>query len=241
MDWSGLALAGAVLLSLIVPSVLRGRSEARQLVCQNQLRELGVAIALYVDRSEHRRLPAVAPSGPEAFAGVYAVRLKDAGLIEDPSIRWCPSLDAPGSKMYRFQELNELPTLQELRKASVEQLVRFQRYGGGHYAYNLGVVDNNRFTPPKFESRSSFAVLSDAPMMGNLDPRDLDQTIGHNGDGINVLYEDGRVQFVSISALNAMPDHPLVNHRGKVEAGVNIDDATLAPSWRPPFLDVKQR
>ena len=65
--------------------------------------------------------------------------------------------------------------------------------------------------------------------------------VGHNATGINVLYEDGRVRFLQLPALERMPDHPLLNHRGEVEAGVSVDDATLAPSWRPPFVNVLQR
>ena len=65
--------------------------------------------------------------------------------------------------------------------------------------------------------------------------------IGHSGFGINVLYEDGRVQFISLSSLETMRDHPLMNHRAQPEAGVNVDDASLAPSWYPPFINVRQR
>jgi len=63
----------------------------------------------------------------------------------------------------------------------------------------------------------------------------------HGGNGINVLFEDGRVQFVTLSAIDELPDHPLLNHRGLREAGVNIDDASLAPSWSAPFIDAVQR
>ena len=56
-----------------------------------------------------------------------------------------------------------------------------------------------------------------------------------------MLYEDGRVRFIPLAALETMPDHPLLNHRGEVEAGVSVDDAALAPSWRPPFVNVRQR
>ena len=42
-------------------------------------------------------------------------------------------------------------------------------------------------------------------------------------------------------ALDLLTDHPLRNDHGQVEAGVTIDDASLAPSWRPPFINVRQR
>ena len=241
LDMAALSAAAAIVLALVVPSIASGRFEARRIACQDQLRDLGVAITTFVDRNEQHRLPAVSQSGPEAFAGVYAVRLSDSGLLDNPSIRWCPSLDAPGNKQSRFVELNELPTTRELHQSSADALRRFQKFAGGHYAYNLGVVDKDHFESPRFESRASFAVMSDAPMAGTPSVSNLRESIGHEGRGINVLYEDGRVRFISVDALDVMPDHPFFNHRGQAEAGVNVDDASLAPSWRPPFVEVFQR
>ena len=241
LDMAALSAAAAVLLALLVPAMAEGRFQARRTACQDQLRGLGVAITTFVNRSEQQRLPAVAESGPEAFAGVYAVRLADAGLIEDDAVRWCPSLDAPGDAEHPFADLNQLPSLEQLHQSSANELDRFQQYAGGHFAYTLGVIDQNHFASPRFESRSSFAVLSDAPMAGTPSEANYRKAIGHDGRGINILYEDGRVQFVGVRSLDVMPDHPLFNHRGEVEAGVNVDDASLAPSWRPPFIEASQR
>jgi hypothetical protein len=241
LDMAALSAAAAVVLALLVPAMSHSRFEARRAACQDQLRGLGIAITSYVNRNEQQRLPAVSQSGPEAFAGVYAVRLSDAGLLEDDNARWCPSLDAPGDDQLRFAELNKLPTTKQLHHSSADRLRQFQKFAGGHYAYTLGVVDKNHFESPRFESRASFAVMSDAPMAGIPSQANFRESIGHDGRGINVLYEDGRVRFVSVKSLGVMPDHPLFNHRGQVEAGVNVDDASLAPSWRPPFVDVPQR
>ena len=241
LDMAALSAAAAVLLALLVPAMAEGRFEARRTACQDQLRNLGVAITTYVYRSEQQRLPAVAESGPEAFAGVYAIRLSDAGLLDNDSKRWCPSLDAPGDAEHHFADLNNLPSIKQLYDVSLDELRRMQQHAGGHYAYTLGVIDNDHYASPRFESRSSFAVLSDAPMAGTPSESNYRDSIGHDGRGINVLYEDGRVQFVSVGSLGVVPDHPLFNHHGQVEAGVNVDDASLAPSWRPPFVEVPQR
>ncbi len=235
IDWASGALAAAVLLGLLLPSLAEGRMEARKTACEDNLRQLGTNITQFVSRDEQNRLPAVAERGPEAFAGVYAVRLLEAGLLDDAMIRWCPSVDQPGG------DERELVSIQQLHSASVDRLRKLQQFVGGHYAYTLGVIEQNHFTPPRFESRSSFAVMSDAPMIGMGVGKIRAERIGHGGYGINVLYEDGRVQFITLSSLESMPDHPLLNHRGRVEAGVNSDDAALAPSWRPPFLNVRQR
>ncbi|WP_419194683.1 anti-sigma factor family protein [Novipirellula herctigrandis] len=241
VDWVSGALSAAVLLGLLLPSLSEGRFEARRMACQDQLRQFGTALTQFVLRDEQSRLPAVAKEGPEAFAGVYAVRLNDAGLFPESATRWCPSVQPPSEDELQLTTLGELPTADELHVASIDQLRELQRFAGGHYAYTLGVVDGKQFGSPRFESRSSFAIMSDAPTNRFVGYQATPNSIGHSGYGINVLYEDGRVQFISLSSLESIPDHPWLNHNGQVEAGVNIDDASLAPSWRPPFSTVRQR
>ena len=241
IDWVGGVAAAAILLGLLIPALSEGRFQARRIACQDNLRQFGTAFTRFVTRSPHERLPAVGESGPEAFAGVYSVRLNDLGLLTDPGMRWCPSVAAPDTTEASLTNLGEVVSADELHEASVDRLRQIQQYAGGHYAYNLGVVEKDRLASPKFESRSSFAIMSDAPLSGYAAGEDLSQSIGHSGIGINVLFEDGRVQFIPIEALPNMTDHPLMNHRGETEAGVNVDDASLAPSWRPPFVDVNQR
>ncbi|MFG0263010.1 MAG: anti-sigma factor family protein [Novipirellula sp. JB048] len=241
LDWAGGALATAILLALLLPALLEGRFEARKVACQDQLRQFGTVLTQYVTRDHQNRLPAVAKQGPEAFAGVYFMRLNDAGLLEDAPGRWCASLGRPEELDEAMESLDEFNSVKALHEVSVDQLKEIQRWAGGHYAYTLGVVDGQRFESPRFESRSSFAVMSDAPTLRFSGAETRPQSLGHSGLGINVLYEDGRVQFLPLSSLDELPDHPWLNHRGQAEAGVNIDDASLAPSWRPPFTDVRQR
>jgi len=246
-DWIGAAAAAVIILCILLPALANGRFEARKAACQDQLRRLGVALTQFVSRTPEQRLPAVAASGPEAFAGVYALRLNESGLIPDGEIRWCPSLALPDDDQSSLVNLGEVGSLENLRQAPVNELQEIQKFAGGHYAYNLGVVIDNQYTSPRFEARASFAVMSDTPLIGNLGVGDLGHSdrlsewIGHSGRGINILFEDGRVTFVPTESIHSLPDHPLLNHQGEVEAGVNIDDASLAPSWRPPFLDVPQR
>jgi len=241
LDWVGGAAAAAAILGLLIPSLAEGRFEARKVACQAQLRQLGTAITQFVNRDRQHRLPAVAESGPEAFAGVYAVRLGETGLLPDASLRWCPSLATPKPNAITLTSIDSVESLEDLYRASPDCLRQIQRFAGGHYAYTLGVVDEHRLRSPRFEARSSFAVMSDAPPAGFNGRDDLRRLTSHGGEGINVLYEDGRVQFVALPTLDAMPDHPLLNNRGKAEAGVNIDDASLAPSWVAPFIDAVQR
>jgi hypothetical protein len=249
LDTVGSLLSVAVLLALLLPMIAAGRFEARKIACQDQLRELGTALMQYVSRDPQGRLPQVAKSGPEAFAGVYRLRLADQGLLTPSESRWCPSADMPdlsnqaASRAASVREQwYQLPAVKELAQLPVDELQRIQRIAGGHYAYSLGVVGDQGFSSPRFEARTSFAVMADAPVAyvigGEQEPT---LRFSHGGRGVNVLYEDGAVRFIRIEALDSMPDHPFVNHIGVGEAGVNVDDASLGPSWWPPFRISLQR
>lgn len=226
--WDSLVsgLAAAALIGIVLPAILRGRFEARKMVCQDHLRQLGQGLTAFALADPRQQLPQLTTEGPEAFAGVYAVRLGDAGLIDQPRTRWCPSTDRPQTPAALP------PTLEQLHAAALDRLAMMQRTAGGSYAYSLGVMDGTRYRSPRYQGRATFAVLGDAPAL--LAGSDRPQ-VPHGQQGVNLLYEDGHVAFVRYDALRSAPDPPFVNHFGAVEAGVNADDATLAPSWRPPF------
>jgi hypothetical protein len=256
------ALAVAALVALGLPTVARMRSQARNTACQDNLRRLGLAFSQYVLREKDAHLPQLAESGVEAFAGIYAVRLADSGLLSDASLRWCPDTELPRAEPQTTQRQRSEPWKARAEFAPVPQLVMgkdlkaaaqsgdvallrwLQQVAGGHYAYSLGVVDENRYQAPQYEGRASFPILGDAPIAGHqlCDAVDVSKLRwSHGGRGANLLYEDGSVRHLQVSTMLGIPDHPFVNHRGSIEAGVNIDDASLATSSRPPFITARQR
>lgn len=281
-DWVASMTAACIVIAIALPSMLEGRFVARKQACQDNLRELGVAMTQFVNRNAEQRLPSVAPDGYQAFAGMYSPRLREAGLIaggvEDTL---CPSLEhdqfwptrltvaSNRSLSVESERMAEVVTLSMLDEVGRELLLLSQRGGssvefdaqmlraieelrwmqttaGGHYSYTLGVRDGDYFSSPRFQGRSSFAVMSDAVVMRNgyVDDATGKKTptlSSHGGRGINVLYEDGRVGFMTSESMSQIPDHPLFNHAGQIEAGVTIDDASLAPSWQPPFIRAIQR
>lgn len=262
--WSDLlavSLASAALLALLIPSIARGRYEARKTACQEHLRQLGTAITQFVLLDRHESLPQIAESGPEAFAGMYYVRLGESGLVNDGQLRWCPEVEVVSTERpvggYVAEAavdpapqplIEQVVRLEDLRNAhqsgKVDKLKWLQRTAGGDYAYNLGVVDGDHYEAPHYEARASFAVLGDAPISGveSTDGVDIQKLKwGHGDSGANLLFEDGSVRFIDMTSSSQIPDHPFLNHRGSIEAGVNVDDASLAPSWRPPFISARQR
>ncbi|KLU06124.1 putative transmembrane protein [Rhodopirellula islandica] len=173
---------------------------------------------------------------------------------EEPTLVTLRMLDDAARELSRFAESGATTFEEQVAwQRAIARLQWLQQTAGGHYAYTLGVRDGEEFASPRFQGRSSFAVMSDAAVMKVVDrvvddegwPRlaatSQDGVISHGGRGINVLYEDGRVRFVPRESLSQLVDHPLVNHDGRPEAGVNIDDASLAPSWQAPFFHTRQR
>ncbi len=283
-DWGASITAAAVLVAIVIPALAEGRFAARKAACQDHLRDLGVAMTQFASRNAQSRLPSVAPAGYQAFAGVYALRLRDAGLLNDPTQTFCPSISPnvfwPGNQPTDSRLVNQsfstsepmlasLQTLDEIGREltlagetfvrdaatrirmmqAIEELRYIQMTAGGHYGYTLGVREGDHFSSPRFEGRSQFAVMSDAAITRTTviqrtatdQPTYQVQVLSHGGRGINVLYEDGHVGFLPSEALDRMPDNPLVNNAGLSEAGLTLDDASLAPSWQPPFSSASQR
>jgi len=253
-SWADILVAGfasAAVLAFVIPGIARGRYEARRIACQDHLRQLGTAITEYVMLNRSESLPQIAESGPEAFAGMYAVRLDDSGLFPSADVRWCPEgeLMLPEQTSGEAEEvIDKVVHLDDLRQASesgkVDELRWLQQTAGGHYSYTLGVIDEDHYSAPRYEGRSTFAVLGDSPIAGAEAANGVDASKlrwGHRGQGANILFEDGSVRLMDMSNAQQFPDHPFFNHRGAIEAGVNIDDASVGPSWRAPFLTVRQR
>ncbi len=285
-DWAASITAAIILVAIAMPTLLEGRFAARKAACQNNLRELGVAMTQFAGRNAQSRLPTVAPDGYQAFAGIYALRLYEAGLLDNPQQTFCPSIGGPRDlalaswthemfppdfpttrsdqpRLVSLQTLDEIgrelknaPNPSEDASETTQRMIRairnlrlIQMTAGGHYAYTLGIRDDGQFSSPRFEARTQFAVMSDAvPMRVNVgNPRTPDHVAfrydvtSHGGRGINVLYEDGHVGFLPSESLDRVPDSPLMNNEGLLEAGVTLDDASLGPSWQAPFMDANQR
>jgi hypothetical protein len=234
-QWSDLiavGLAGGVLVALGLPALGRLREQARSFHCQDNLRQFHSLLAQYASGEPENRVPFVAPSGVEAFAGIYSARLYDRDLLMNERLRLCPTAILTGAsrgpaKVAFTDVLSKVPSSEGL--FGVEMLKRLKE---------------RQYKAPQFESRASFAILGDAPTHGVTALSSVD--VGkmrwpHPSDAANLLFEDGSVRQVYPASMISLPDHPFMNHRGKSEAGVTIDDASLAPSWKPPFIESVQR
>ena len=217
---AGICLAAAF---LFFPAVAQSRYQSRLMACQNNLRHLGISLVDYSEKKGAGYFPEIPTNGHRAVAGIYAPMLIDAGYLTDPNRVICP-----GSLLGRNRGQWQLPTLRDIDQATGPTLLVLQQSAGGAYGYSLGVVVDGKHRAPKNQGRTHFALMSDAPTFWTMDHH----TSNHEGHGQNILYEDGHVEFVTKYVLL---DHPFENRRGSMEAGMDANDAVIAPSQTPPF------
>ena len=232
-DSVALTLCLSLLVCLALPALVRARFESRKAQCADNLRITGQGLMQYAMHDPQSRFPAVDLQGQNGFAGIYAVRLRSAGIPIEPVQLQCASL---AGSVYDAETplLDCIPTLDELQQANFGQIVFFQNVVGGDYAYNLGVIDNQVVVAPRYQGRSNFAILADSPVLeGN-----VARYVAHDGQGVNTLFEDGRVIFIDSTRFfmsNTLGDHPFQNFDGLHAVGITPQDASLAPSHRAPL------
>jgi prepilin-type processing-associated H-X9-DG protein len=232
-DSAALAICTAVLLSLFLPTVLRARYESRKFQCARNMALVGQGLITFASHDPQQRFPTLDAEGPESFAGIYALRLSNAGLLDTPVQVLCASLQGCRPFEEERVDFRVFPTSAEFRSMDAPRLERCKKLLGGDYAYNLGISSDGKYvTAPRLEGRSHFAILADSPPMKNAS----NQWLTHDGRGINIFFEDGHVAFVKIEDLcNALGDDPFCNLKQAREVGLSKQDASLGPSYFGPF------
>jgi hypothetical protein len=227
---AGICVAAAC---LFFPAILNSRYNSQLTFCQNNLRQLGKAFQTFSDQNGGY-FPTVPATGKLAFAGIYAAKLRDHGLIDESNshILTCPSRG--GTVVIRIARS------EDVNRSQGATLVRLQKTIGGDYAYSLGFVEDGKLrgirrSVNRNQQRAQYAILADAPLgIANREFRGVH-------DGQNVLFEDGRAAFVATRKRpGAWKDDFFVNDNGYVEAGVHSEDCVLASSPTPPLVFVRE-
>jgi hypothetical protein len=232
--WSDLfvGLSAAIVgLCILSPAILKSQEEARTAQCAGQLHEIGQMIRDYAFYRPKHVVPEVDATGPLAFAGVYAIRLSDAGLLDDRSMLWCPS-NQPSDQLTFSLGSGPAPRIEEFITMPQSRREIWQRIAGGSYAYNLGIMVDQQHATPQMQNRAGFAILADAPLRESSDKKVW--TV-HFGSSSNVLFEDGHIQLMRFDEHLDLLDHPYWNHQGENRAGVDSNDSVLGRSGRNPL------
>ena len=168
------------------------------------------------------QFPSASLEGNLAASGVYAPILKESGLVENDSVFSCPGR-ADVQPVF-------IPTISEVRAATGPRLVYLHHTMGGHYGYTMGYMDESGHRTPTNVGRGNLILLADMPS------RDLERrrSNNHEANGQNLLFEDGRVEFVPGFAW--ANDPIFENDYGIVAPGANQNDNVIAPSHLGPHL-----
>jgi hypothetical protein len=222
---AGLMMVAAM---LFLPAIANSWFRSDIQMCQHNLQQLGVALHGFSDVNE-QLFPKIPVSGNRSAAGVYGPILYHAGYFDNQRLLVCP-----GSSLAQNLSDWRIPTLQELDEAQGAELQALRRAMGGSYGYPLGYVALRRHYPPRNERRGFYALMSDAPSL-HLPER---RSTNHLGRGQNVLYEDGRVEFISARVRSGVIANLSVNRDGIAEAGTDEDDSVIGGSETPPLRRV---
>jgi hypothetical protein len=231
--------AGIIFLSFLLPTVWQWRETARQFACAENLRNVGFGLLSYVNFSPSHQIPPIDMQGPRAFAGMYAIHLKDRELIDSTQWIYCPSNRV-------ISTLSSIPTSEQFLAASPPQQQALRYLVGGNYAYHLGVLVDGKYRTPQLESPVRFAVLGDmwpstyGIVESNVQPPKL-----HGDMAANMLFNDASVRLIRIPSpkesdlsSDSAVDNPYLNNRMQQGVGLGVQDACIAPShWRPD-LDI---
>lgn len=202
VGWFDMAV-GAVLLmaavALVLPAIESSRFQARLASCQNGLRQFGLALTQY---SNHQRseLTQLASRERLTSAGLAATSLIKNIYSADSRHAVCPDawLATQGILGNTRHVETQLASIQLPATDSPDMLLgatdnRSQDWSG---AWRNGTTDGWR-SPP---SPANMPLLADAPSA------DVPgQTLAsHGGRGRNVLYADGRTDFLPLAASRDM-------------------------------------
>jgi hypothetical protein len=215
----GLSLAAAV---LFIPVLASNRYRAQTVACRERLNEIGHALIGY-SRTHNGLFPVVNDNGNLARAGVYAVRLRDAGYLPDERVIYCPAV------IRDADALPVLPASGALQSADPAEAETMFAAMDGAYGYALGYVDEGRYRPLRNLDRSTFAVLADSPQEHGGGGR-------NHGCGQNVWFEDGHAEFLNCCRLSVRDDDLYENDDGFVGAGIGPDDVVIGAATASPLL-----
>lgn len=232
VDSLALMAVGITLLCMLLPSVWYTRDESRRFACSNNLREIGESLQRFTDTNQRHQFPKIETQGPMSFAGIYVVRLHEAGLLDSTRFLWCPT-----SPRATFQV--SIPSTAQLIQAPADLHDSWRRFVGGSYAYNLGVLDKGVYRTP-------CSTDSNVPILGDLvceeDIKANLRPIIHGASITNILYSDGKVRAIklpslvpSTSKVSDEIDHPYLNRALINAAGLDTNDWCLGPSHRSPL------
>ena len=225
------AVAAGVFLSatlLLFPAVQHSRALARRTQCQDNLRQVGIALDEYSQRHDGY-VPKIHRTGPLAFTGAFVLQLLDSGCTVEVQKFQCASLQSR-----RQSGCVKFPTSSSFRTANDIERQKQLDAIADVYASNMGYYKNGGYCYVKLTRSAALPLLCDLPDKAH----PMTGSRIHGVPGQNVLFADGRSDFVTICVDRRTGDNLFMNNFHEVAGGQDGDDTVMGP---PISLWVSQR
>ncbi len=208
-------------LAVTVPAIHQSRVNAQRIACQDNLKDLHAGIATYVDR--HKGLPIADGAGNFAVAGIVGPRLFSAGYLNDPHTLVCPGSESDC-------DLSDYPTLERVKAATGDDLVKMHKAIGGSYAHMVGHMKDGRYEKPSGLNGGR------APLAADLSDKNGQFQSHHGWATSNLVMNDGQVLSLRNSEVPGLRDKDFYrNDEGRRAAGLNVGDSVLLDSDMTPI------
>jgi anti-sigma factor RsiW len=202
---------GFIAFGLLMAGIGKLRQESSVRACQDQLRQLHVALAGYSD-THNGRFPQVG-TARVPVAGAFAAELARAGQYPADQVPLCPAAPAPEPRVITTPAGTPLPAV--------------------GYSYALGYVGPGGSVVGLRRGEGADGVSEWEPIAADLPPVVPASATAHPR-GQNVLFVGGAVRFTTTPAVGINGDYIYSNDAGLVRAGLYREDASLGrPSDRP--------
>jgi len=229
LGWSlaDLTVAAGVMLAvsmLIFPALGNGRENARRIVCQNNLQQLGLVEFQFAD-AHGESFPKVAA---HQRAGSFVAQLT-VGRFADPADLevWllCPGSTAgqlARAKLGTFK----LKTPEQIERMTEKDYDRFTAIASPSYAHCLPFKSGGKL---HYVTRNQPVV----PLIADIGS-DNPRRVSANHQVCQVLFSDGHVRAQTSIEMPGVDNNIFLNDRDEVAAGVRQSDSVLGPSRARP-------
>ncbi len=200
-----------------------GRAE-----CRNNLFLIWNGLQRYCDTHEGK-FPTVEANGPHGVAGIFVPVLDDSGMLRPEISITCPAQQRQPAEHRSVKEL------EELYQSNPEAFRLEARRLAGGYAYTLGYRDAAGFYHGLRCDTVESGNLKLLPIIADhLDSLTQRNSANHGGDGQNVLYLDGHVEWRTNRNAGINGDDIFVNWDNQVLAGKSLEDTVLGSGDASP-------